>query len=406
MDELESNLARDVTAHGSVSGYSHAHEDNSVSHRTWLLSQSFNKKGDPALTLAVRSGQFQIVDFLLDCGVHINALNKDRETALDVALKKVLPCEGDILHYHFCSDFFPNAHQDEKEFRLSDGVKRMLERGAKGPSLHMVVLHLMKDEQKLREISDLIRDLTSEDNFRISGLLLQATVWFDQHVLLKDLLIKGVDPDNFWKAQFIPAIVPNTEYRRTVDVWERMSTDTEGDYILSQPEEVSIDSSTSLQSIKLAFVQDWRAEWFDGQNPGSQYKAGLLLTIDGASILIKAANHISILDQVVNDIMQYLPSMCGGPDLKSTPIIPYLVLAGYNFTIPQVMHLKLKYNLDFSPYLTYATTPKSLKQLSRLCIRSCVHTNVFFAVSRLKCLPTELQQFLLLNDIDNCVIEE
>ncbi|KAK2168759.1 hypothetical protein LSH36_14g02033 [Paralvinella palmiformis] len=413
LSELETNFARNAVTRGhcetalSASALTDSHQRNGGSYKLWLLSQPLNKKGDPALTLAIRSGQFHLIDYLLDCGVEVNTPNKDKETALDVLLKKFLPSESDILHYHFCPDIFPNAHPNDGDFVLPEEAKRLLRTGAKGPCLHMVILHLMKNEKKLREISELIPNLESDDNFRLSGLLLQAAVWFDKTDFLKDLLMKGVDPENFWKAQFIPTIVPNADYRQTVDIWERMSTETEGEYTLpSSPGEVTVDSSTSLQSLKLAFVQDWRADWFDCQNPDAQYRAGQLLTLDGATVMIKSANRSSVLDHVVNDIMQYLPPICGGPDLKRYPLMEHLMIAGYGFSVQQVLHFRLKYNLDFNPYLKYATSLKPLKHLSRLCIRSRVHPNVFHAVSKLKCLPSELQQYLLLGDIDDPQTEE
>ena len=122
-------------------------------------------------------------------------------------LLQILPTDDSILHAHFC----PFATCDHgQDFTIPEVVLQLLRAGACGRNLQRLVLHVMKDEKAIGQLCDIIRDLECERYFRVSGLLLQVAVWFHQQDNLRQLLLRGVNPENFWQAVFLPEVVPSS----------------------------------------------------------------------------------------------------------------------------------------------------------------------------------------------------
>ncbi len=366
-----------------------------------LLQWPLNKKGDTALILAVRLGHCHLVPFLLEQGASVNDRNRDGDTALDVLLNgKLLPGNDDILHHHFCP--FLHETQDRMGSGLPEPVSVLLRAGARGTSLHRLILHGIKNPRLLAEVADVLCDISEPSCYRLSGLLLQAAVWFYQADNLLRLLRKGVCPSCFWDAPFNPDVVPNSTFSsRPFEIGEDC-----GEYPVN-PEAGGGGGSADqagLQSLKLTFVQDWRSEWDDGHNPAAQYRAGLTLTPESAIIFVRAANHYHILDLIMADIMKFLPHFCSGPDLRNSGLVGQLLLAGYDFHESQMVHLHLKFLIDFDMFEQFQKQPKPLKHICRTAVRFSFHSNVYCALDHLEYFPKSLKDYVLLRD-DFCVSE-
>lgn len=355
------------------------------------INQPLNRRQDTPLALAVRLAYYELVPLLLSVGADMNATNRDKETPIDILLSAILPEDEDILHHHCC--LYPQV--ERRVFQIPEVLRILLKAGAKGQGIQRLILHTMKDSAIIQELCKLIVDLDSPQSYRLSGLLLQVTVWFDLHECLQYLLVRGVNALNFWSSTFIPTLVPNHTYRATR--WPRASGKSR-EYDLPHPPD-----SYAIQTLKLSFVQDWRAEWDDGGNPSAQYRAGLHLTPESAVIFARSANMYLLLEQVMRDVLHFLPCSCSGPKLKDTDLINTLALAGYQFSPDEIVHLQLKFNVDFKRYLSYQAQPKPLRHLCRHVIRFSVNTNVYCAVDRLSYLPNSLKDCILLEDGDLCL---
>lgn len=355
------------------------------------INEPLNRRQDTPLSLAVRLSCYELVPLLLNAGAHVNSTNRDKETPIDILLSAILPEDEDILHHHCC--LYPQA--ERRVFQIPEVLRILLKAGAKGQGIQRLILHTMKDSAIIQELCQLIVDLDSPQSYRLSGLLLQVTVWFDLHQCLQCLLVRGVNALNFWKSNFIPTLVPNRTYRAAR--WPRTSGKSR-EYDLPHP----LDSY-AIQTLKLSFVQDWRAEWDDGGNPSAQYRAGLHLTPESAVIFARSAHRYPLLEQVMRDVLHFLPCSCSGPKLKDTDLINTLALAGYQFSPDEIVHLQLKFNVDFKRYLAYQAQPKPLRHLCRYVIRFSVKTNVYCAVDRLSYLPNSLKDCILLEDGDLCL---
>ncbi len=345
-----------------------------------------NRKGDTALILSARLGKVDMVEQLLHHSelCIVNAINRENDTALDVALDKALPPDGDILHHHFC----PYAAVENSAFEIPKMIKLLLKAGARGKCLDRLILHCMKYEAVITEIVNLLDDLTHPTQFRVSGLLLQITVWFDQSENVELLLRRGIDVENFWKTSFMPRIQPSS-YHRSVQ-WPRGEA---AEYIINQ-----LPDSDVIQSLKFSFIQDWRADWNDGENPSAQFRAGLQLTPDCAILFARAANSNRILMRIMHDIMLYLPVVCSGPDLTQTSLIQCFTLAGYQFTQEEMQHLQLKFNINLGFYTAFVNGPNSLKHLARISFRRNLKHNVFYALDQLDYLPEPIKDYITLHD--------
>ena len=347
------------------------------------INDPLNRKGDTALSLAIRMEQYEFVVPLLEAGADVNTINKDNETPIDILLRTLLPEDEDILHNHCCV-----MCPEVDTFQIPEILKILLKAGAKGASIQRLVLYSMKDSDVVMELCKLIVDLQNPKHFRLSGLLLQVAVWFDLHDCLLTILTLGVDIENFWRSSFIPMLVPNKSYRPAP--WSKGES---AEYVLP-----SLPDSYAIQTLKLSFVQDWRAEWDDGCNPSAQYRAGLHLTPESALIFAKSANKYEGFVRIMDDVRHYLPCSCSGPKLKDMDLVNTLALAGYLFTEEEITHLQLKFNVDFESYFRYQRQPKPLRHITRTAVRFSMKTNVFCGVNQVTCLPNSLKDFILLQD--------
>lgn len=355
--------------------------------------RSLNKKGDGALAFCLRQGHNNLVPLLLEAGCRINSRNKDNETALDILLRKVLPDDETILQEHFC----PYFDAFDSNFSVPPVVFLLLKSGAHARSMQRLIMHVMKDEDAIGQLCRVTRGLDQSEQFRVAGLLLQTVVWFDQPENLQVLLKRGVDVETFWSAPFVPTIEPNVEVKPTT-----CPPGDSGEYRFA-PRLTS--DSESIQHLKLLFIQDWQAEWRDGEHPPAQYRAGLHITPWSAPTFIKAANSYSILSNIMADIMAYLPPFCGGPDLRRhRKLIGFLYLAGYSLTSNEIRHLQLVFQMDMSAYVSYSKQPRPLMQLSRTAIRFSLSSNVVHAVEKLQMLPASIRRYLLLEESHDLIV--
>jgi len=234
-------------------------------------------------------------------------------------------------------------------------------------------------------------------------VLCQVAVWFDLSDCLHCLLVRGVDTLNFWRSTFVPTLVPNPDRRSpTRRRGSRRPLSTAGasagaEYVVRSPPA----DSYAIQTLKLSFVQDWRAEWEDGGNPSAQYRAGLHLTPDSAMLFARAANSASALTHVMRDVFRFLPCSCSGPRLRDTDLMATLVLAGYHFTDDEIDHLRLKFDIDFARYVRcYRSQPQPLRHISRRVVRFAMNCNVFSGVERIPHLPANLKHCILIKHVD------
>ena len=347
-----------------------------------LINRPLNRDGDTPLILACRLGRRDMAEVCLSHGCEINLQNRHGETALDVALHRVIPSDHVILLQHSRQEGSPPPCQ------LNDLLRLLLTRLARGQSLQRLILHYMRDAASMETITRALVGVDDPGLFRISGLLLQVAVWFGHNDNLLRLFRTGVSPENFWMAGFLPqhqlpsggGCVP----------WPEEDC---GEYAL--PVEPQQDAVLSL---KLALVQDWREEWDNGNNSAAQFRAGLHLTPETAAIFIRAANDYDVIAFVMDDIMQYLPTLCRGPDLRRSAIIDLLMHAGYQFSEEEIRHLTLKFQMDFKRYHDFQSQPKCLKELSRIVVRNCFTRNVYYSLSHIEDLPRPLVGYLLLED--------
>lgn len=356
------------------------------------INDPLNRKDDTPLALAVRLGHYDLIPMMLEAGAQVNTSNKDNETPIDILLSCMLPEDEDILRHHCC--LYTCGGAEKHMFEIPEVLKLLLKSGAKGQGIQRLILHTMKDSDVIYELCQLIVDINSPQLFQLSGLLLQVAVWFDLLQCLQRLLIRGVDSLNFWKSTFVPTLVPNRTYRPPPP-WPKRKT---REYDLPLPPD-----SYAIQTLKLSFVQDWRAEWDDGSNPSAQYRAGLHLTPESAVIFSRSANRYKTLVQIMSDVLHFLPCSCSGPKLKDADLIHTLVLAGYRFNPEEIVHLQLKFNVDFKRYVGYQSQPKPLRHLCRYAVRFAMTVNVYCGVDRLSYLPNSLKNYILLQDGDLCL---
>jgi len=200
----------------------------------------------------------------------------------------------------------------------------------------------------------------------------------------------------------VPTLVPNPDRRSPIRRrGSRRTLTTSGtsagaEYVVRSP---PVDSY-AIQTLKLSFVQDWRAEWEDGGNPSAQYRAGLHLTPDSATMFTRAANTPSALTHVMRDVFRFLPCSCSGPRLRDTDLIATLVLAGYHFNDEEIDHLRLKFDLDFTRYVRYRSQPQPLRHISRRVVRFSMNCNVFSAVEKIPYMPANLKNCILIQNVD------
>lgn len=346
------------------------------------VDRPLNRKGDTPLILAARLSKTEIAQKLIDFGCDVHAVNRENNSALDVAITKALPGDGDILHLHSC----PYTQGVHSFFQIPELVKVLLRLGCRGAGVDRLILHCMRNEDNLREIINLLGDMQRSDQLRVHSLLLQVTVWFEQSSNLQTMLLRGIDPQDFWRSSFMPQFSPSN-YHRSV----QLPRGEGGDYVIKP-----LPESDSIQTLKFSFVQDWRTDWNDGENPSAQYRAGLQLTPECAVVFIRAANDYCLLMRTMDDVLSYLPITCRGPDLEQRQLVHYFYLAGYRFTTDEMRHLQLKFNVFFDDYLALERQPKSLKHLCRLNIRFSFRRNVFAAVAELGSLPPGLRDYLTL----------
>lgn len=349
-----------------------------------VIDYPVNKKGDTCLIYACRHANVEAVKLLVGRGCSVNATNKANQTALDVALQTCVPDDSELLHDHFC----PFVHACEAAVpTMPPLVQILLEKGARSTYLPRLIMYAMHQSDFLTAISVSIPDLhKNPEHWRIRTLLLQVCVWFDHLNNLQQLLESGVGITDFWNVSFMPDVVPNPKYKS-----QQWPLENSGEYVLP-----SVEEPSSVLELKLSFVQDWRAEWDNGDNPSAQFRAALHITPGGAEMFIKAANSPVILDLIVSDILYYLPPTCRGPDLNQTNVLQLLALAGYQFTDEMMQHFKLKFDIDFSDILNLTKPPLMLKHMCRLKIRNCLQTNVFCSMDKLN-LPDILKSYLCLN---------
>lgn len=363
------------------------------------VNMPLNRRRDNALSLAVRLARYELISVILEAGAQVNAVNRDRETPVDVLLRAVLPIDDVILYRNCCLvsqlSSSPWTGVDGEWCRLPDPLRTLLAAGGHGQLIERLVLYAMKDVNLMQELCDVLVNLENPAHFRLSGLLLQVAVWFDLTDCLRGLLIRGVDALNFWRSKFVPALVPNMYHhspaRRRGNALRNV-----GEYVVRSPPA----DSYAIQTLKLSFVQDWRAEWQDGGNPSAQFRAGLHLTPDSATIFARAANAQHVLSRIMRDVFRFLPCSCSGPRLRDSDLITTLVLAGYRFTRDEIDHLRLKFDIDFTPYIRYRAGPKPLRHLSRCAVRFSMRCNVYCAVEKIGYLPTSLKNCILIQDDD------
>ena len=362
-----------------------------------ILDELVNRKGDTPLMLAALLGRAQIVNVLLEAGSDVNHVNRDGCTALDLAIRSALPPDGDMLcKYRMESESASSSDSSEGNTKQSryltaipEVISILLAAGAKGRMIERLILFVMREKELVKYVIESMDELASPANFRVSGLLLQVAVWFDQPENLRLLLSRGVDIQNFWSASFMPRIEPSNQSTFPIAWDEDRDSD---EYSIS----MDTRASDPLQELKFCFVQEWWADWNEGENPCAQYRAGLNLTPDCALFFVRTANSPVLLDHIMEDIMQYLPHTCSGPDLKDMCLFNCLTMAGYVFHVEQQQHLSLKFNIDFEPHRRFNKQPKKLRHLCRMSIRFMFRTNVHSALMTLPELPIVLKDFLLL----------
>lgn len=358
------------------------------------INGPLNQRQDTPLALAIRLAHYDLVPLLLKAGASVDVANRDKETPIDILLRAILPEDEDILHHHCC--VYPTT--DVQVFQIPEILRTLLRAGARGQGIQRLILHTMKDSAIIHELCQLIVDLDSEQSYDLSSLLLQVTVWFDLLQCLQCLLVRGVNALNFWRSTFIPALVPDRAYRTDRRTRRGGASSKSRVYDLPLPPD-----SYAIQTLKLSFVQDWRAEWDDGGNPSAQYRAGLHLTPESALIFARSAHSYFVLEYVMSDVLHFLPCSCSGPKLKDTDLINTLALAGYNFSPDEIVHLQLKFNVDFKRYNAYQVQPKPLRHLCRRVIRFSMRVNVYCAIERLSYLPNSLKDCILLQDGELCL---
>ena len=348
------------------------------------VNRPINRKADTPLILAARLGKLEVAQKLIDFGCNVHLLNRENFSALDVAINKALPGDGDILHQHFCPF---SQHERPHDFQIPELVKILLRLGCRGSAVDRLILHCTRDPTTLREIINLLGDLQRNDYLRVQSLLLQVTVWFEQSSNLQTMLFRGIDPQDFWRSSFMPHFSPSN-YHRSL----QMPRGGEGgDYVIKP-----LPESDSIQTLKFSFVQDWRADWNDGENPSAQFRAGLQLTPESAVVFIRAANNYCLLMRTMEDVLSYLPITCEGPDLVQRGVVEYLIQAGYRFSEDEMRHLQLKFNVFFGDYMAAVRQPQLLKHLCRLTMRFSFKKNVFASVAGLGALPPGLRDYLTL----------
>ena len=350
-----------------------------------LLEQKLNRKGDTAIVFCARHGRLNLIELLVNAGCNLKAVNHDNKNALDVSLQALLPDDGNILHHHFCPY---SCAESEHTFEFNDLIRYLLRKGVTGQFLNRLILFAMNNDNVIKELIDLLPDLSSTD-YRIVGLLLQVIVWYEQFDNLLTLLQDGANIDDFWRATFMPTIRPSQSFQHTP--WP-IEDEYEGEYEVSLPAD-----SDAIQNLKLAFIQDWRADWNDGENPNAQFRAGLQLTPDGAVYFIRASSSRWLMSQIIADVNKYLPKSCSGPDLKNSRLIDYMITADYPFSVEECTHVQLKFGIEFKEYEDYRTSVRSLRHLCRAVIRANCHRNVFYAMKRLKNVPNTLKDYLTIS---------
>ena len=264
-------------------------------------------------------------------------------------------------------------------------IRYLLRLGLTGKALNRLILFAMNNSDVIQELIDLVPDVPSMD-YRVAGLLLQVTVWYEQFDNLLILLQSGANIEDFWRATFMPTIRPSQSFQYTPWPYEY---DEEGEYEVSP-----YSDSDAIQNLKLSFIQDWRADWNDGENPSAQFRAGLQMTPNGAVYFIRASSSKWMISQIIADINKYLPVSCSGPDLRTTQVIDYLLTADYAFTRDECTHVELKFGIQFKEYQSYMDSVRSLRHLSRAVIRRHCQFNVFYAMARLTDLPTTLKEYI------------
>ena len=350
-----------------------------------LLEQKLNRKGDTAIVFCARHGRLNLIELLVNAGCNLKAVNHDNKNALDVSLQALLPDDGNILHHHFCPY---SCAESEHTFEFTDLIRYLLRKGVTGQFLNRLILFAMNNDNVIKELIDLLPDLTSTD-YRIVGLLLQVTVWYEQYGNLLMLLQGGANIDDFWRATFMPTIRPSQSFQHAP--WP-LEDEYEGEYEVTLPAD-----SDAIQNLKLAFIQDWRADWNDGENPNAQFRAGLQLTPDGAVYFIRASSSRWLMSQIIADVNKYLPKSCSGPDLRNSRLIDYMITADYPFSVEECTHVQLKFGIEFKEYEDYRNSVRSLRHLCRAVIRASCHLNVFYAMKRLKNVPNTLKDYLTIS---------
>ncbi len=349
------------------------------------LERRLNRKGDNAVIFCARQGRLKLLQMLVGAGCDIGAVNHEEENALDVSLQQLLPDDGNILQHHYC----PYEEQrSEHPFHFTDLIRYLLRLGLTGKALNRLVLFCMNNPDVIKELIELIPDMSVVD-YRIGGLLLQVTVWYEQSVNLLTLLESGAVVDDFWRATFMPKIRPNQFPRYTP--WPQ-DDDEGGEYEVTLPPD-----SDAIQNLKLSFIQDWRADWNDGENPSAQFRAGLQITPAAAVNFIRAFSSRWVISQIIADINNYLPMLCNGPDLRSYQIIEYLLTADYAFTQEERLHVELKFGVQFKEYEEYMNSLKCLRHLCRAVIRRNCQHNVFYAMKRIENVPKPLQDYITIS---------
>ena len=193
-----------------------------------LLEHKLNKKGDNAIIFCARLGRLKLLQMLVNAGCDMEAVNLENNNALDVSLQALLPDDGNILHHHFCPYSCPES---EHTFQFNDLIRYLLREGLSGKSLHRLILYAMNNSEVVKELIELLPDVASID-YRIAGLLLQVTVWYEQFGNLLTLLQCGANIEDFWRATFMPTIRPSQSFRRTL--WPIEDVD-EGEYEIKPP---------------------------------------------------------------------------------------------------------------------------------------------------------------------------
>ncbi len=150
----------------------------------------------------------------------------------------------------------------------------------------------------------------------------------------------------------------------------------------------------AIQSLKLAFLQDWRADWNDGENPDAQFRAGLQIPPEGAVHFIQATSSQTVLVCIISDLMNYLPTSCSGPDLADSRLIDYLITVDYPFHPDEVRHIELKFGIKFKKFESYLHNPRSLRHLARASIRRSCRYNVHYTLHNLPHVPNTLKQYV------------